>query len=204
MSAPRSKKPSNLITISLSKSVNSLLRAVAVIDPSKLVIILDNVDKYEHSTVNAAFLRHASLFQSLDCHLTFTIQSSLLDNPVGDGVEESFGIFAMPMLPVFLRHTRNPDPAVLAKLRQAVYLRVPQSLFAGGDAAADQIILASGDCWRDLLRLPEAALFSADDRSRPIRTSRPRPNRWPRRHRHLGAYCDRRTPGHFYHPHRSR
>jgi len=114
MSAPRSKKPSNLITISLSKSVNSLLRAVAVIDPSKLVIILDNVDKYEHSTVNAAFLRHASLFQSLDCHLTFTIQSSLLDNPVGDGVEESFGIFAMPMLPVFLRHTRNPDPAISA------------------------------------------------------------------------------------------
>ena len=148
----------------LVDNVNSLLRAVAAIDGSKLVIILDNVDKYDPETVNAAFLRHASLFQSLDCHLIFTIQSSLLHQPVEDGVEESFGTISMPMLPVFLRHTRNPDPAVLAKLREAVYLRVPQNLFADGDAAADQIILASGGCWRDLLRLLEAALLSADDR----------------------------------------
>jgi hypothetical protein len=147
----------------LIENVNALLRAVTTIccDGKRLVIILDNVDKYEPSVVNHAFLRNAGLFGDLETHLVFTIQSSLLHSPVEDAVEQSFTPLVLPMLPVFERHTRNPDMAVVPVLRDAVYRRVPKALFAEGDESVDELILASGGCWRDLLRLLQAALLKA-------------------------------------------
>lgn len=149
----------------LVENVNSLLRAVsAVCCPGKpLVVILDNVDKYEPKVVNDAFLRNADLFQNVDCHLVFTIQSSLLHSPVEDAVEQCFSNLLLPMMPVFEKRTRNPDQKVLARIREAIYKRVPEALFAQA-ALVDQIILASGGCWRDLLRLLEAALLKAEAR----------------------------------------
>ena len=76
-----------------------------------LVIILDNVDKYEPTVVNQAFLRNADLFREVDSHLVFTIQSSLLHNPVEDAVDQSFRTFVLPMMPIFIKGTRgNSNP----------------------------------------------------------------------------------------------
>jgi hypothetical protein len=150
----------------LVANVNSLLWAVkAVCCPGKnLVIILDNVDKYEPQVVNHAFLRHADLFRQVDCHLVFTIQSSLLHSPVEDAVDQSFTKFSLPMMPIFKRHTRVLDPIVVERIRGAVYQRVPRELFVDDDELADQLIHASGGCWRDLLRLLQEALLNADTR----------------------------------------
>ncbi len=129
-----------------------------------LVVILDNVDKYEPEVVNRTFLRHASLFQEMQCHLVFTIQSSLLHSPVEDAVEHCYTSFVIPSVPVFQTNSRLPNPDIIEKMRQAVYRRVPQHLFQGGDDVVDQLILSSGGCWRDLLRLLQEALLAADDR----------------------------------------
>ena len=150
----------------LVENLNSLLRAVtAECCPGRpLVIILDNVDKYEPEIVNRAFLRHAGLFQQIDCHLVFTIQSSLLHSPVEDAVEQHFTQFALPMLPVFQARTRRPNAHVVERVRESVYKRVPKELFEDGDAAADEFIVSSGGCWRDLLRLLQDALLSAESK----------------------------------------
>ena len=149
-------------------NLNSLLRAVTeVCCPGKsLVIILDNVDKYEPAVVNQAFLRNADLFRGIDSHLVFTIQSSLLHNPVEDAVEQCFGTFPLPMLPIFVRHTRKLDFKVVERLREAVYKRVPLELFADVDTV-DHLIKASGGCRRDLLRLLHDALLRAETRIGP-------------------------------------
>jgi hypothetical protein len=126
-----------------------------------LVIILDNVDKYEPGVVNQAFLRNADLFREIDSHLIFTIQSSLLYNPVEAAVEQSFTKFDLPMVPIFIRNTRRLDAKVVERVREAVYKRVPVELFADVDKV-DDLIRASGGCWRDLLRLLQEALLRAE------------------------------------------
>ena len=150
-------------------NLNSLLRAVTeVCCPRKsLVIILDNVDKYEPGVVNLAFLRNADLFREIDSHLVFTIQSSLLHNPVEDAVDQCFRTFVLPMLPIFIRPTRNLDSNVVERVRQAVYKRAPQELFADV-GTVDDVIKASGGCWRDLLRLLQEALLRAESQIGPV------------------------------------
>jgi AAA ATPase domain len=147
----------------LVQNLNSLLRAVTeVCCPGKtLVIILDNVDKYEPSVVNQAFLRNADLFREIDSHLVFTIQSALLRNPVEDAVDQSFTKFVLPMLPIFIRRTRKLDSKVVERVREAVYRRVPSELFASV-GIVDDLIAASGGCWRDLLRLLQKVLLRAE------------------------------------------
>jgi hypothetical protein len=152
----------------LVANLNSLLQAVTdVCCPGKtLVIILDNVDKYEPGVVNQTFLRNADLFGEIDSHLVFTIQSSLLHAPVEDAVEQCFQTFVLPMLPVFIRYTRDLDLRVVDPMRAAVYKRVPVDLFVDA-AMVDKLIKASGGCWRDLLRLLHDALLRADTRIGP-------------------------------------
>jgi Fe-S-cluster formation regulator IscX/YfhJ len=144
-------------------NLNSLLRAVTdVCCPRKsLVIILDNVDKYEPGVVNQAFLRNADLFREIDSHLIFTIQSSLLHNPVEDAVDQCFRTFVLPMLPIFIKNTRKLETKVVERVREAVYKRVPLELFAAV-GTVDDVIKASGGCWRDLLRLLQEALLRAE------------------------------------------
>jgi hypothetical protein len=143
-------------------NLNSLLRAVTAVDSpaQRLVIILDNVDKYDPRIVNEALLGNADLFRQIDSHLVFTIQSSLLLSPVDGAVEQSFTTLVLPMLPVFHRHTRRLDSRVVERVREAIYKRVPPSLFADVDTV-DHLIKASGGCWRDLLRLLQDALLRA-------------------------------------------
>jgi hypothetical protein len=82
----------------LVENLNSLVRVITeVCCPGKsLVIILDNVDKYEPAVVNAAFLRNSELLREVDCHLVFTIHSSLLYKPVEDVVEQCSRLTALP------------------------------------------------------------------------------------------------------------
>jgi hypothetical protein len=124
------------------------------------------VDKYEPAVVNQAFLRNSDLLREVDCHLVFTIQSSLLYKPVEDAVEQCFTKFTLPMLPVFVRRSRELNSEVVEKIREAVYRRVPKELFAE-DEGVNELIKASGGGWRDLLRLLQEALLSADKRIGP-------------------------------------
>ena len=149
----------------LVENVNALLRAIATANPGlKLAIILDNVDKYDSETVNKSFFKHSGLFQSLECHLVFTIQSSLLYDPKDEVPDQAFKTLPLPMLPVFLEKSRNLNDVVVKSLQDAVFLRVPRELFAEPDEVTRQAVFLSGGCWRDLLRLLEDALLGADNK----------------------------------------
>lgn len=150
----------------LIQNLNLLLSTLRIYAPERmglgLVFLLDNVDKYDPSVVNGAFLRHADLFRNVEAHLIFTIQASLLHNPAGVRVDDCFEALELPMIPVFQPRSRESDPEVLKEVRDAVYKRVPAELFKGGDADVDRCILKSGGCWRDLLRLLHSALLDAE------------------------------------------
>lgn len=145
------------------ENLNSLVRAVTeVCCPGKsLVVILDNVDKYAPAMVNEAFLKNSELLGDVDCHLVFTVQSSLLHKPVDEAVEHCFTKFDLPMLPIFVKHTRKPDARVVERIREAIYKRVPRELVAD-EENVNHLIQASGGCWRDLLRLLQEALLRTD------------------------------------------
>ena len=149
----------------LVSNLNLLLRALRMRFPGRvgkgLVFILDNVDKYQNAMVNQAFLRYSSLFHQIEAHIVFTIQAALLHNPPEGSVSDGFNSLELPMLPVFEERSRTPRPDVVERIRQAVYLRVPRELFGEGDAGVDQFVIRSGGCWRDLLRLIQAALLGA-------------------------------------------
>lgn len=152
----------------LIENLNLLLRSLRQHLPERtgagIVFILDGIDKCESKVVNQALLRPAELFRSIDAHLIFTIQAALLRNPPEGSVHDAFKVGELPMLPVFERRSRTPRADVIARIRQAVYQRVPPELFAEGDVAVDELILQSGGCWRDLLRLLEEALLEARER----------------------------------------
>ena len=149
----------------LVSNLNLLLRALRMRFPGRvgkgLVFILDNVDKYQNAMVNQAFLRYSSLFHQIEAHIVFTIQAALLHNPPEGSVSDGFNSLELPMLPVFADRSRTPRPDVVERIRQAVYLRVPRELFGEGDAGVDKFVIQSGGCWRDLLRLIQAALLGA-------------------------------------------
>lgn len=146
----------------LVDNVNLLLRAVSVhlCAGRKLVFILDNVDKYEPEVVNQAFLRHDDLLRQLESHLIFTLQSSLLYDPVENAIGQHFKELILPMLPVFQRRTRTTDATVAKQIGEAVFKRVPRELFSDPEAAIGELVPSSGGCWRDLLRLLVEALLN--------------------------------------------
>ena len=150
----------------LVQNLNFLLRALRQAVPERfgrgLVLILDNVDRYEAKVVNQAFIRQAGLYQEIEAHLVFTIQASFLHNPPEESVSNGFTPIELPMLPVFQERSRAARQPVVDEVRKAVYQRVPPELFAEGDAGVDKLIHKSGGCWRDLLRLLQSALLSAE------------------------------------------
>jgi|GEM_PF-1690844 len=150
----------------LVQNLNFLLRALRQAVPERfgrgLVLILDNVDRYEAKVVNQAFIRQAGLYQEIEAHLVFTIQASFLHNPPEESVGNGFTPLELPMLPVFEERSRAPRQFVVDEIRKAVYQRVPAVLFAEGDVGANELILKSGGCWRDLLRLLQSVLLIAE------------------------------------------
>ena len=76
-------------------------------------------------------------------------------------MEQCFTKFTLPMLPVFVSNSRELNPDVVARIREAVYRRVPKELFTD-DEQVTELIRASGGCWRDLLRLLQEALLTAN------------------------------------------
>ncbi|MBL8233398.1 MAG: hypothetical protein JNL98_33185 [Bryobacterales bacterium] len=143
----------------LLENLNLLLSEIrATGEVQRLLFVLDNVDRYVPEVVNDVFLRNAGLFTAVEAHLIFTVPISLLYNPVEDAVSERYQTLTLPMLPVFLSKTRTVNADVVDRIEEAVYRRVAETLFVSREVVRG-LIVASGGCWRDLLRLIQSALM---------------------------------------------
>ena len=145
----------------LLDQINFLLddaqKLVKDVYPGGLVFVLDNVDRYTPEMIDAAFIKMASLFRSLNAHLIFTVHISHLYNPTGEVISDRYEWVTLPMIPVQLRETHQPNKPVVARVIEAINKRVPLTLFAQEDLPA-QAVQWSGGCPRDLFKLLQLAL----------------------------------------------
>lgn len=131
--------------------------------PRGLLFILDNLDRYTPEMIDAAVLRNADLFNGVTAHSIFVLPISLLYNPPGEAVEDRFKAETLPMIPVF-RHDnpQTPNDSALNTLTEAIYKRMPRSLFAD-ESLARELSRLSGGCPRDLMHLLNEALLESRD-----------------------------------------
>ncbi len=115
--------------------------------------------------IDSAVLKRADTFNGVTAHILFVVPISLLYNPPGETVEDRFvDLETLPMIPIFRRDDRHrSDEAVLDEVVEAIFKRVPRSLFADPALARD-LARFSGGCPRDLMRLLKRALLESRDR----------------------------------------
>jgi hypothetical protein len=130
--------------------------------PRGLVLLFDNLDRYEPEQIDRVLLRGSSLLEKLACHTLFVIPIDLEYKPLSGPLRDSYGPpVVLPMVP--LREREHPwretveesghlETAV-AGMREALALRLQiEEIFEAPDDA-DRLVRMSGGCIRDLIHL---------------------------------------------------
>lgn len=141
--------------------------------PHGLLLLFDNLDRYEAQQIDSALMRGASLMKQLACHAVFTIPIDLEYAPPSGPIQDEYGpAFVLPMLAlrrpqdrweqtvIDSRYNTEAITAMLSALRQRLII---SHLF---DETADAALLVkmSGGCVRDLLHLVTLAFQRAGER----------------------------------------
>ena len=148
------------LTQELLQSANAILQKQG--KPHGLLLLFDNLDRYEPEVIDKTLFRGRSLVERLACHAIFTIPIALEYEPLSGAIQDCCGFsLVLPMLG--MRHKSDPwartvaesqfDPVAVAAVRNALEKRIVISrLFENGDDA-DLLIKMSGGCIRDLMHL---------------------------------------------------
>ena len=129
--------------------------------PRGLLIIFDNLDRYDPEHIHRALFRAGSLIGRLHCHAVFTMPVSLEYEPP-DAIQDPHGFPTMlPMLALRRRQdtwARTVEDTVfaddaLASVRDALARRVDIEAVFEDPADADLVVKMSGGCVRDLMHL---------------------------------------------------
>jgi hypothetical protein len=148
------------LTHDLLHSANAILHEQG--KPRGLLLLFDNLDRYEPEVIDKTLFRGRSLVERLACHAIFTIPIALEYEPLSGAIQDCYGFsLVLPMLG--LRHKSDQwgrtvaeskfDAVAIADVRNALKRRIVISaLFENGDDA-DLLIRMSGGCIRDLMHL---------------------------------------------------
>lgn len=141
--------------------------------PHGLLLLFDNLDRYEAQQIDSALMRGASLMKQLACHAVFTIPIDLEYAPPSGPIQDEYGpVFVLPMLALrqprdrwgqTVMDSRYNDEAITAMLNALRQRLIISHLF---DETADAALLVkmSGGCVRDLLHLVTLAFQRAGER----------------------------------------
>ncbi len=163
--------PGTLIdyTRDLLETANATLTAIG--KPRGMLLIFDNLDRYDPANIDAILVRGSQQMRQLACHALFTFPIALAYKPITGKVSEEYGLqITLPMLA--LRHHAAPwadtvadsdfDPASIALLRSALAKRIViEDVFANPEDA-DLLIKMSGGAIRDLMKLVSSAATFAE------------------------------------------
>lgn len=137
-----------------------------------LVLLFDNLDRYEPEQVDRVLLQGSSLLEKLACHALYVIPIDLEYKPLSGPLRDCFGpAIVLPMIP--LREREAPwgrrvedsdhlDHAV-AGMREALALRLSIEDVFEVPADADRLIRMSGGCIRDLIHLVTLAYEMSEE-----------------------------------------
>jgi hypothetical protein len=174
------------LTNSLLDAASSILRENG--KPGGLLLIFDNLDRYDPDIVDKVLFRQSNLVRKLHCHSVLTMPIALEYEPRSGSAQDCYGFFAvLPMLSLRDRSMKwqstvaeTPyDEKALEAVRQALSKRLDLALFEN-DADIDLLIRMSGGCIRDVMHCValafshagESAQFTSEAVRRSIREMR--------------------------------
>jgi len=150
---------------SLLDSVNLLLDAAAQqLAGQELLILIDNLDRYPPSVVDALLVRNGDRIRQLHCNLLLTPPIGLLYRPHSEQIDTYFPCEVMNTV-----RLRRPDQAYDAfdgrgrgLLLAALDLRMDLATLLPDNRAHDRLVTASGGAIRELLSLVVDAALNAE------------------------------------------
>ena len=143
----------------LLDSVNSLLDAAnESLAPKSLLVIIDNLDRYDPSIIDPLLVLHADRIRALRCHLLLTPPISLLLQPRSAQLDECYGCY--DLYTVRLRDPKQQrydelEPGTPGRdlLVETLSRRIHLESMIPDQAVLDRLIAASGGGIRELLDL---------------------------------------------------
>ena len=168
------------LTNDLLKQAHELLQGAG--RSRGLVLLFDNLDRFEPEQIDRVLLRGSSLLEKLACHVLYVIPIDLEYKPLSGPLRDCFGQpIVLPMIPLRERETRWQETVeasdhieeAVAGMREALSLRLQIEEVFENPEDADRLIRMSGGCIRDLIHLVTLAYeMSEEDRLSPAGCSR--------------------------------
>jgi hypothetical protein len=135
-----------------------------------LLLLFDNLDRYEPEQIDRVLMRGATLMRRLACHAIFTIPIALEYAPLSGPIQDEYGpSFVLPMLALRHHHdgwqataaaSHHDDQAVQTVIK-ALERRVDVRMLFEEGCDAKLLVKMSGGCVRDLLHLVTLAFQQA-------------------------------------------
>ncbi|MFH0939421.1 MAG: hypothetical protein V1899_09100 [Planctomycetota bacterium] len=129
----------------------------------KLLLIIDNMDRYEPNVIDKLLVQSADRFKKLACHLIVTPPISLVLRPESQALEAIFHCETMPT--VSLRKKNQPyhevyDPG-LECLLEVLRKRIDLDKLIPEKAVQNRLVAASGGAIRELIEFAQDATLDA-------------------------------------------
>lgn len=150
----------------LMTHVNNVLGAAADIlrrEGRDLLILIDNMDRYEPRLIDSLLVQSADRFRALACNLIVTPPISLLLRPESQGLEAIFRCETMPTVKMREKHHGYFEPSGPGrdKLLEALGKRIDVDALIPDEAVRTRLALASGGAIREFLELAQDATLDA-------------------------------------------
>jgi hypothetical protein len=129
----------------------------------RLLLLIDNMDRYDPQAVDELLIRSADRFKSLRCHMIVTPPIGLVLKPESQNIESVFRCETMPTVKL-----REPSQGYREfsgpgrdSLLEALGRRIDLDTLLPDYEARDRLVLASGGAIRELLELAQDATLEA-------------------------------------------
>jgi hypothetical protein len=150
------------LTNALLEDATRRLRQLRRPHTGGLVLLFDNLDRYNPDAINQVLISGSNLLRRLGCHALFTIPVDLEYNPRSGPLRDAYGQpVVLPMIPLrqsgdswkkSVASSRHGQEAV-AGLREALAKRVAIEDVFDRSKDAEVLVKMSGGCIRDLMHL---------------------------------------------------
>jgi hypothetical protein len=150
----------------LMTHVNNLLGAAGEIlraDGRELLLLIDNMDRYEPRLIDDLLIRSQDRFKELACSLIVTPPISLVLRPESQSLDSVFRTETMPTVKLREKHRGYFDPSGPGhdKLLEVLGKRIALDALIPDPAARTRLVMASGGAIRELLELAQDATLDA-------------------------------------------
>jgi len=149
----------------LVSNVNLLLddarKKLPTLGKREVLFIFDNVDRYTPEEAHRLLIEGAERLKALQFHAIYTVPISLIYKPVGEGIDERYGLpEVLPMIPIHDRRGKE-DPTTINLMEQALRKRVDVDGLFADPGLVREMALLSGGCIRDMLHIAQQTFLEA-------------------------------------------